>query len=96
VSPCDSRCDSTIASEVRAGFRLLALLACAAAAPSHPAGAQQPSLTVLLQNGVPRVQATALLADGKFVGLMRSGFPLRLHYRLELWRTTIRSPMISS
>ncbi len=36
---------------------------------------------------MPRVQAAALLADGKFVGLMRSGFPLRLHYRLELWRT---------
>lgn len=35
---------------------------------------------------MPRVQTTALLADGKFVGLMRSGFPLRLHYRLELWR----------
>src|SRR2546422_784890 len=86
VSPCDSRCDSTIASEVRAGLRLLALLACAAAAPSPRAGAQQPSLTVLVQGGEPRVQATALLADGKFVGLMRSGFPLRLHYRLELWR----------
>ena len=71
---------------MRAGLRLLALLACAAAAPSPPAGAQQPSLTVLVQSGVPRVQATALLADGKFVGLMRSGFPLRLHYRLELWR----------
>jgi hypothetical protein len=41
---------------------------------------------VLVQSGVARVQATALLADGKFVGLMRSGFPLRLHYRLELWR----------
>jgi hypothetical protein len=26
------------------------------------------------------------LSDGKFVGLMRSGFPLRLHYRLELWK----------
>jgi hypothetical protein len=71
---------------VRAGLRVLALLACAAAAPSLPAGAQQPSLTVLEQSGVARVQATALLADGKFVGLMQSGFPLRLHYRLELWR----------
>lgn len=71
---------------MRAGLRLLALLACAAAASSPTAGAQQPSLTVLVQSGVPRVQATALLADGKFVGLMRSGFPLRLHYRLELWR----------
>jgi len=71
---------------VRAGGRLglLALLACAAAA--SPAEAQDPSLTVIVQNGVPRVQATALLADGKFLGLMRSGFPLRLHYRLELWR----------
>ncbi len=52
-----------------------------------PAAAQTASLSVILQNGVPRVQVVALLADGKFVGLMRSGFPLRLHYRLELWRT---------
>ncbi len=51
------------------------------------AAAQDPSLTVTLQNGVPRVQAAELLANGKFLGLMRSGFPLRLHYRLELWRT---------
>ncbi len=40
----------------------------------------------MLQDGVPRVQANALLADGKFLTLMHSGFPLRLHYRLELWR----------
>ena len=45
-----------------------------------------PLLTVTVQNTTPRVRSTALLADGKFVGLMRSGFPLRLHYRLELWR----------
>jgi hypothetical protein len=51
------------------------------------AAAQDASLTVTLQNGVPRVQAAALLANGKFLDLMRSGFPLRLHYRLELWRT---------
>ncbi len=49
------------------------------------AGAQEPALTVTLQHELPRVQMTGLLADGKFVGLMRSGFPLRLHYRLELW-----------
>ena len=52
-------------------------------APSLP---RTPTLTVTLQTGLPRVRSTALLADGKFVGLMRSGFPLRLHYRLELWR----------
>lgn len=50
------------------------------------AGAQSPTLTVTLQSNVPRVRSTGLLSDGKFVGLMRSGFPLRLHYRLELWR----------
>jgi hypothetical protein len=48
--------------------------------------AQSPALTVTLQNSIPRVRSTGLLADGKFVGLMRSGFPLRLHYRLELWK----------
>jgi hypothetical protein len=41
---------------------------------------------VTLQGAVPRVQSTGLLADGRFVALMRSGFPLRLHYRLELWK----------
>lgn len=48
--------------------------------------AQSASLSILRQDGVPRVQANALLADGKFLTLMHSGFPLRLHYRLELWR----------
>jgi hypothetical protein len=62
-----------------AGAIALAFLAKAAAA-------QAPTLTVTLQNEVPRVRSTGLLADGKFVSLMRSGFPLRLHYRLELWR----------
>lgn len=57
------------------------------AAAASPAGAQAPGLTVIHQSGIARVQATALLNDGKFVGLMRSGFPLRLHYRLELWRS---------
>jgi len=48
--------------------------------------AQSPTLTVTLQNNLPRIRSTGLLADGKFLGLLRSGFPLRLHYRLELWR----------
>ena len=69
---------------MRSGLAVLALLGATAASP---ADAQSPALTMILQGGVPRVQATALLADGQFVGLMRSGFPLRLHYRLELWRS---------
>ena len=50
--------------------------------------AQSPTLTVTVaaQTNTPRVRSTGLLSDGKFVGLMRSGFPLRLHYRLELWK----------
>jgi hypothetical protein len=67
---------------VSSGLAILALLGAAAS----QASAQAPALTVTLQRGVPRIQTTALLSDGKFVGLMRSGFPLRLHYRLELWR----------
>ena len=65
----------------------LAFLALIGVATVSPAAAQAPALTVILQSSVPRVQAAGLLADGKFVGLMRSGFPLRLHYRLELWRS---------
>lgn len=53
---------------------------------SRAVAAQSPTLTVTLQSNVPRVRSTGLLTDGKFVGLMRSGFPLRLHYRLELWK----------
>ena len=63
-----------------------ALLSGAAAGVAAQASPPAPSLTVTLQNDVPRVQSTGLLADGRFVGLMRSGFPLRLHYKLELWR----------
>ena len=68
---------------MRRRLAVLALLAGAAAS----AVAQDASLTVTVQNSVPRIQASALLANGKFIDLMRSGFPLRLHYRLELWRT---------
>jgi hypothetical protein len=67
---------------VRPGLLLLPLLVGAA-----PAAAQAPALTITLQSDVPRIQTTALLADGRFLALMRSGFPLRLHYRLELWRS---------
>lgn len=60
--------------------------AVASLALAGAAAAQSPTLTVTVQSNVPRVRSSGLLADGKFVGLMRSGFPLRLHYRLELWR----------
>ncbi len=61
-------------------------LALAAVALTGAAAAQSPSLSLTVERFQPRVQVAGLLADGKFVGLMRSGFPLRLHYRLELWK----------
>jgi len=50
--------------------------------------AQAPALSVTVgaEPATARVQTERLLADGKYLGLLRSGFPLRLHYRLELWR----------
>ena len=65
---------------------LCALLLGAAAGTAAQVSPPAPSLTVTLLSEVPRVQSTGLLADGRFVGLMRSGFPLRLHYKLELWK----------
>jgi len=46
-----------------------------------------PSLSITLpDSATPRVQVTALLSDPRFPDLLRSGFPLRLHFRLELWK----------
>lgn len=47
---------------------------------------QGPGLAVTRDGPIARVQAEGLLDDGKFVDLMRSGFPLRLHFHLELWK----------
>lgn len=66
--------------------RLVVLLGLTLGAlPPLPLAAQGPVLTVTRDGPVARVQATGLLDDGKFIDLMRSGFPLRLHFRLELW-----------
>lgn len=62
---------------------LIVLLGARLAAQATGGG---PSLAVTRDGPVARVQAHGLLADGRFVDLMRSGFPLRLHFRLEKWR----------
>ena len=66
---------------VRCVALALAVLATARAA----AQSNGPSLAVTRDGPVARVQARGLLDDRRFIDLMRSGFPLRLHYRLELW-----------
>ena len=55
----------------------------AAQAPSHV----EVSLTnaVSGQRGAPLVRSVNILADRDIREMMHSGFPARLHYRLELW-----------
>ena len=69
---------------------LAALLALGA--PQAPLHAQRtPRLEVQLpaqpQQQPPRVQVRDPLASGRLRDLLRSGFPARLHYRVELWST---------
>ena len=64
-------------------WAVCALLMGAVVGAEAQAAPPAPALTVMLHSEVPRVQSTGLLADGRFVALMRSGFPLRLHYRLD-------------
>ena len=68
---------------LRRPLALALILAGTAAAAS----AQRPALAVRADTAGARLQAQQLLTNGEFVQLLRSGFPLRLHYRLELWRT---------
>ncbi len=67
------------------GFTIWLVLAALAAPRLLPQDAP-PVLAVTGDARVARVQATHLLDDGRFLDLLRSGFPLRLHFRLELWR----------
>lgn len=66
----------------RTVLTLLPLLGPAAVAAQAPTFA----VSITPEPATARVQSTNLLADGKYIDLLRSGFPLRLHYRLELWR----------
>lgn len=36
---------------------------------------------------VPVVRSENLLADGRWLSTLRSGLPVRLHYRVEVWRS---------
>lgn len=70
------------------GLAVLTLVAITATpSPGQQSAPGSPALSILVQDGVPRIQVTDLLRDGQFVSLMRAGLPLRLHYRLELWRS---------
>ena len=70
----------------------LVLLACAAAVLAAPLASQvRPGVEVVLPSASrltaegPLVRARATLSDANIRALLQSGFPARLHYRVELW-----------
>ncbi|HKR55738.1 MAG TPA: DUF4390 domain-containing protein [Gemmatimonadales bacterium] len=72
---------------MRSPYLLGGLLLVVLGASAARAQTDHPTLSVMLPDSVtPRVQAVALLSDPRFPDLLKSGFPLRLHFRLELWR----------
>ena len=73
---------------------LLAALALPAASPLAAQGADGVRLSVTLvpdasrKSGLlPEARVTGLLEDERWTSALLSGLPLRLHYRLELWRS---------
>jgi hypothetical protein len=73
---------------------LLAALALPAAPPLAAQGSGGVTLTVTLvpdanrkDGQLPEARVSGLLEDDRWTSALLSGFPLRLHYRLELWRS---------
>ena len=70
---------------------MLAGLTAVSPAVAHPLGAQAPRLVVTapLEGRAtiegPRIATTGVMGDSKLQEFIRSGFPARLHYRIELW-----------
>jgi hypothetical protein len=81
------------APQVRAAATGL-LLTLAAAGPGHSQAPGAVQLQVRLARDsaatgarVPIVRSQNLLADGRWLSALRSGLPVRLHYRVEVWRS---------
>ncbi|MFO7893371.1 MAG: DUF4390 domain-containing protein [Longimicrobiales bacterium] len=68
---------------VRAAFLALAALAGAAAQT-----AAQAPVAVRVEEGAPRVTVGDVLDDRALADAVRSGLPLRMRFRVELWRDT--------
>ena len=88
---------ATVRTALYAARALAGGLGILVAAAREPLQAQSPppvSLGVRLSTDstaqgarVPVVRAENLLADGRWLSTLRSGLPVRLHYRLEIWRS---------
>jgi hypothetical protein len=90
--PLPARCRRLVrwARTVAAALALAAALPCGVAAQ----GPQAVRLTVRLADDTsiagsraPVVRSENLLGDGRWLGALRSGLPVRLHYRVEVWRS---------
>ena len=73
---------------------LVALLAFAAPAAGHAQAGNSVRLEVRLTpdsastgQRAPVVRSDNLLGDGRWLSTLRSGLPVRLHYRIEVWRS---------
>ena len=76
------------------GLLLLALLTVALPAEARAQAGNSVRLEVRLtpdtaRNGAraPVVRSDNLLGDGRWLSTLRSGLPVRLHYRIEVWRS---------
>jgi hypothetical protein len=72
---------------------LLAGLAAVSPVAAHPLVAQTPRLAVTVAGTRPtlegpRITTVGVLGDSKLQEFIRSGFPARLHYRIDLWSRT--------
>ena len=72
---------------------LLAGLTIVGSAAAHPLSAQAPRLAVTVRGlrpvlEGPRISTSGVLGDSKLQEFIRSGFPARLHYRIDLWTRT--------
>jgi hypothetical protein len=82
---------------VRTRRLALGLIAALALAAGRPARAQAPPsvrLTVRLAadsaasgSRAPVVRSEHLMGDGRWLAALRSGLPVRLHYKVEVWRS---------
>lgn len=84
-------------SSAGAVFLALILMVLAGAISSRPLLAQQGDEAVMsvgltpdtgrAGHRNPQIRVRNLLSDPRLISMLRSGFPLRMHYRAELWRS---------
>jgi hypothetical protein len=98
-SPPPGRNRLTSSLSRRSTLGVLLTMVVVLCALTRPLAAQQPApMEVVLTVGLspdtastgrrdPLIRTQHLLDDARLLSMLRSGFPLRMHYRVELWRS---------